>query len=67
MEAMGDFTGGVSEIYELDKIPNDFFMIMLKSFQRQSLMCGDILNLKMVRYSILQKKIVFILDMHFKF
>jgi len=67
MEAMGDFTGGVSEIYELDKIPNNFFTIMLNSFQRQSLMCGDILNLKTVRYSILYKIIFLILDMMFKF
>lgn len=50
MEAMGDFTGGVSEMYELDKIPNNLFTIMLNSFQRKSLMCGDILNSKMVRY-----------------
>lgn len=59
MEAMGDFTGGVSEMYELDKIPNNLFTIMLNSFQRQSLMCGDILHSKMVRYIQIYTKYFF--------
>ncbi|KAE9522347.1 hypothetical protein AGLY_017259 [Aphis glycines] len=37
-EAMEDFTGGVSEMYELNEVPPNLFMIMLKAFQRQSLM-----------------------------
>ncbi|XP_022165419.1 calpain-A-like, partial [Myzus persicae] len=44
MEAMGDFTGGVSEIFELNNPPSNLFMIMLNSYQRKSLMCGAILN-----------------------
>jgi len=35
---MEDFTGGVSEMYELNEVPANLFMIMLKAFQRQSLM-----------------------------
>lgn len=37
-EAMEDFTGGVSEMYELNEVPPNLFTIMLKAFQRQSLM-----------------------------
>jgi len=35
---MEDFTGGVSEMYELNEPPANLFMIMLKAFQRMSLM-----------------------------
>ncbi|XP_076636463.1 calpain-A-like [Colletes latitarsis] len=37
-EAMEDFTGGVLEIYEMKKIPPDLFIILLKAFERKSLM-----------------------------
>ena len=37
-EAMEDFTGGVSEIYDMDKSPANLFNIMLKAYQRGSLM-----------------------------
>ncbi|XP_071523093.1 uncharacterized protein [Panulirus ornatus] len=37
-EAMEDFTGGVSEIYDLTKAPPNLFNIMLKAYQRGSLM-----------------------------
>lgn len=37
-EAMEDFTGGVTETYELDKAPRDMFKIMLKSLKRGALM-----------------------------
>lgn len=37
-EAMEDFTGGVSEMYELNEAPPNLFTIMLKAFQRNSLM-----------------------------
>ncbi|XP_060848127.1 calpain-A-like isoform X2 [Rhopalosiphum padi] len=46
MEAMGDFTGGVSEMYDLNDAKPNLFTIMLNSIQRQSLMCGSILNSK---------------------
>jgi len=52
MEAMGDFTGGVSEIYDLNIEQHNLFTIMLNSFQRQSLMCGGIFDSQLVRYSI---------------
>lgn len=35
---MEDFTGGVSEMYELETAPANLFTIMLKAFQRESLM-----------------------------
>lgn len=37
-EAMEDFTGGVSEIYDLTKAPPNLCNIMLKAYQRGSLM-----------------------------
>ncbi|XP_064089703.1 calpain-B-like isoform X4 [Macrobrachium nipponense] len=37
-EAMEDFTGGVSEIYDLTKAPPNLFSIMLKAYERGSLM-----------------------------
>ena len=37
-EAMEDFTGGVSEIFDMDKAPANLFSIMLKAYQRGSLM-----------------------------
>jgi hypothetical protein len=55
MEAMGDFTGGVSEMYDLNDAKPNLFTIMLNSIQRQSLMCGSILNSKKVNYLILYK------------
>lgn len=35
---MEDFTAGVSEMYELETAPANLFTIMLKAFQRESLM-----------------------------
>lgn len=65
--AMRDFTGGISEMYKLDKVPTNLFTIMLKSFQRQSLMCGSIYKDKLVRYSILYKiEFFLILSRHHK-
>lgn len=37
-EAMEDFTGGISERYELDNPPSDLFKIILKAYDRCSLM-----------------------------
>jgi hypothetical protein len=37
-EAMVDFTGGVSEFFDLRKAPPNMFSIMLKASQRGSLM-----------------------------
>lgn len=56
MAAMGDFTGGVSEIYDLnDVVPSNLFTIMQNSIQRKALMCCSIYELKSVRYSTLYK------------
>ena len=37
-EAMEDFTGGMTESIDLTNPPNNLFNIMLKAFQRSSLM-----------------------------
>ncbi|XP_050311774.1 calpain-A-like isoform X2 [Anthonomus grandis grandis] len=37
-EAMEDFTGGVTEMYELDAAPPNLFQIMIKAYERASLM-----------------------------
>lgn len=37
-EAMEDFTGGVTEMYELNNSPPDLFKIILKAHERSSLM-----------------------------
>lgn len=37
-EAMEDFTGGVSEMYELNQAPSNLFKIMAKACERSSLM-----------------------------
>lgn len=37
-EAMEDFTGGVSEMYDLEQPPANLFQILLKAYERNSLM-----------------------------
>ncbi|XP_026324466.1 calpain-B isoform X3 [Hyposmocoma kahamanoa] len=37
-EAMEDFTGGVTEMYDITELPPDFFTILLKAYERNSLM-----------------------------
>lgn len=37
-EAMEDFTGGVTETFQLAKVPDNFFKLMMKAQARQSLM-----------------------------
>lgn len=37
-EAMEDFTGGVAEMFELKEAPANLFQIMLKAYERMSLM-----------------------------
>lgn len=37
-EAMEDFTGGVTEMYELNACPPELFKILLKAYERSSLM-----------------------------
>ena len=41
-EAMEDFTGGVTEIFDIKKPPNDFYKLLMKAQARQSLMCCSI-------------------------
>ncbi|XP_026669573.1 calpain-A isoform X2 [Ceratina calcarata] len=37
-EAMEDFTGGVTEMYQMEEAPPNLFTILLKAFERNSLM-----------------------------
>ncbi|XP_063232270.1 calpain-B-like isoform X8 [Bacillus rossius redtenbacheri] len=41
-EAMEDFTGGVSEMYEMAEAPPNLYKIMLKAYERSSLMACSI-------------------------
>lgn len=48
-DAMEDFTGGVSENYNLNRAPNNLFNIIVKGFERGSMMgCSIIPNPKIV-------------------
>lgn len=38
LEAMEDFTGGVTEFFELSEAPKDLYTIMRKALERGSLM-----------------------------
>ncbi|XP_028168957.1 calpain-B-like [Ostrinia nubilalis] len=37
-EAMEDFTGGVTEMYDMQELPPNFYTILLKAYERNSLM-----------------------------
>ncbi|XP_074099378.1 calpain A isoform X4 [Cotesia typhae] len=37
-EAMEDFTGGVTEMYQMDETPQNLFSILLKAYERNSMM-----------------------------
>ncbi|XP_072933946.1 calpain-A isoform X2 [Epargyreus clarus] len=37
-EAMEDFTGGVTEMYDIQELPPNFYTILLKAYERNSLM-----------------------------
>ncbi|XP_060807956.1 calpain-B isoform X3 [Amyelois transitella] len=37
-EAMEDFTGGVTEMYDMTELPPNFYTILLKAYERNSLM-----------------------------
>lgn len=37
-EAMEDFTGGVTEMYDIKELPQNFYTILMKAYERNSLM-----------------------------
>lgn len=37
-EALSDFTGGITEMFELDDVPENLFEILVKGFERHSMM-----------------------------
>lgn len=41
-EAMEDFTGGVVEMYKLNYVPSDFYQLLMKAHERQSMMACSI-------------------------
>lgn len=48
-EAMVDFTGGITEIYYMNELPSDFFTILLKAHERNSLIgCNIEVRMKSV-------------------
>ncbi|XP_043472787.1 calpain-A-like isoform X2 [Leptopilina heterotoma] len=42
VEAMEDFTGGVTEMYDMDKTPSNLFSVLLKAYERNSLISCSI-------------------------
>ena len=53
-EAMEDFTGGLTERFDLKKAPANLLQIMLKGFERGSLMgCAlDVSSLKIYKFGL---------------
>lgn len=54
-EAMEDFTGGLSELYELNNAPQNLFKIMLKAHERSSLMsCAIEVSFRKTSHEVVQ-------------
>ncbi|KAL4704772.1 hypothetical protein ACJJTC_000081 [Scirpophaga incertulas] len=54
-EAMEDFTGGVTEMYDVAELPPNFYTILMKAYERNSLM-GCSIEVSIYNYSTVMGK-----------